>query len=224
MGSTVINGYTYPEATDQPVTPTDLRRALEEVARGGIMFFASSAARTTAFATLGISPSAGMMSYLINVGRHELYDGAAWKPTAGTVIGEYIQTTVHSIPNNTITAVQLNGTDILDLYSAHDPVTNNSRFTAPFGGRFTFGGGIGYDNNGTGVRDIFWYKTGIVVPGGQVQIATAGLTSVPARTISIDMVAGDYVELVAFHTAGVALNTSIVNNDHPRMSVTYAGG
>lgn len=82
MGTTVINGYTYPESTDQPLVPSDLRTLAEQVARGGIMRFASSADRTTSFTTLGISPSAGMMSYLTDQNVYESYDGTAWGSTA----------------------------------------------------------------------------------------------------------------------------------------------
>ena len=78
MGSTVINAYSYPEGSDPPVTPAQLAAALEQVARGGVMFFASAAARTAAFSRLGISPTAGMVSYLQDTGCHEFYDGTEW--------------------------------------------------------------------------------------------------------------------------------------------------
>lgn len=88
MGTTVINAYTYPEATDPPVTPADLRRVLEQVAQGGVMRFSSTAERTAAFAALGQSPTPGMLSFLASTGRHEWYTAvAAWCAVPGTAVG-----------------------------------------------------------------------------------------------------------------------------------------
>jgi len=84
MGSTVINRYTYPEGTDAPVVHTDLRRALEEVARGGVMRFANATERTAAFATLGISPSDGMLSYRRDQKAYETFEtGPGWVTPIG---------------------------------------------------------------------------------------------------------------------------------------------
>jgi hypothetical protein len=53
-----------------------------------VMTFASAAARTSAFSAASITPSAGMMSYLVDVGQMQVYDGASWfaKSRPGEII------------------------------------------------------------------------------------------------------------------------------------------
>jgi hypothetical protein len=57
-----------------------------------VMTFASAAARTTAFSAASITASAGMVSFLTDVGEMQMYNGASWVkvPTADDEAYAYI--------------------------------------------------------------------------------------------------------------------------------------
>jgi len=85
MGSTVIGGITYPESTNAPVVPSDLRQMAEQIELNAVPRFASAAERTAAFATLGTSPTTGMVCYRNDAGYHEWYNGTTWIALTGSV-------------------------------------------------------------------------------------------------------------------------------------------
>lgn len=198
-----------------------LTGGLYSVALGGTLPVASQAQRDAL-----TSLFAGMRVYRSDLKIDEVYDGATWKPVAGTLIGHYIQTSAQSVPNNAQTALQFNGTDLVDLYAAHDPATNNTRFTAPFAGRFSFSGLASYVANATGVRDAVWRKNSGAVSGGHIQVPNngAGPVMVNAPVLQMTLAASDIVELSGFQNSGGPLNTDVANDDQPFMCVWYEGG
>jgi hypothetical protein len=171
----------------------------------------------------------GLSVYRLDFKIIEIFDGVAWKPEPGTLIGSYIAANPQLLGNATVTAAALDGADILDIYNAHDPVVNNSRFTAPFDGRFVFEYGAGFAGNATGVRSVLMTKNGVgnTVAGSQSQIGVGGSAaphSMYGRSVSVAMVAGDFCEMALFQNAGVGINTNLGNGDNPAVLVTYAGG
>lgn len=66
-----------------------------------VMVFASSAARTSAFTAASISPSAGMMSYLLDLGQMQIFDGAQW--LAKSRPGEIIECLTSPCDGSTVT-------------------------------------------------------------------------------------------------------------------------
>jgi len=236
--TTPVYGWPYQTRTDAPDGPllgANLALAVEATLRGVDLRTATlerSIPRTVADAAARnaiATPPPGLIVYRLDVGITEIYTGTVWKPTPGTLIGHFIASIAQSIPNNAVTVAALDGADVVDIYGAHDSVVNNSRFVAPFDGKFVFSGGSGSVGNATGVRSILWTKNGVanVVAGGQSQWSVGGAAtphSVPARTISVPMVAGDFVELALFQNSGGALNTNLGNGDAPYMLVTYGGG
>ena len=64
----------------------------EYLMQQSVMTFASAAARTTAFSAASITPSAGMMSFLTDIGEMQMYNGASWTkvPTADDEAYAYI--------------------------------------------------------------------------------------------------------------------------------------
>lgn len=63
-------------AVNEVLTAADVNGYLMEQA---VMVFADEAARTTAIA----SPTAGMLTFLVDVAQVQVYDGAAWTQIAG---------------------------------------------------------------------------------------------------------------------------------------------
>lgn len=63
--------------TSTVLTSSDVNNYLMQQS---VMTFASSAARTTAFTTAGVTVAEGMTSYLLDSNRIDVYDGSAWQP------------------------------------------------------------------------------------------------------------------------------------------------
>jgi hypothetical protein len=134
------------------------------------------------------------------------------------------QTVAQSVAGGTAEAVQFNAEDT-DNYNGHDNATNNTRYTAVIAGKYQLSGGIGFASNATGFRSAVWRKNGAVINGSAVNIPTISGTPslIPARTITVYLNVGDYVELWAFQNSGGALNTSVATGDQPSMHVLYVG-
>lgn len=120
----------------------------------------------------------------------------------------YRSATAQSIPNDTVTAVQLNA-ESFDSDALHDNTTNNTRFTIPAGyaGKWMIIGTCQYVSNVTGRRHARIQKNGTTLLGfTQVSTFTGG-GSTNAQTATVAaLVAGDYVELHAYQDSGGALN------------------
>ena len=133
------------------------------------------------------------------------------------------QTVVQSIANAAGVAITFDAEDF-DTANGHDNVTNNSRYTAVYAGRYLLGGGVSYAANATGVRGAYWYVNGSTVAGTEVIIPASGggiVTSVPARSVLTFLNVGDYVELIAYQTSGGALNTGVTGGGQSSASVEW---
>lgn len=80
MPTSLINGYTTPEATAKFVTHEDLAKLVKQMTQGDIMRFANAAERTAIFGTLKVSPPKGSISHLLDNDRHFRWSGSAWLP------------------------------------------------------------------------------------------------------------------------------------------------
>lgn len=79
MPTTRIGSLTTPEGVARPLVAEDLRRLADQVSLAGIvMRFANATDRDAAFASLGISPSVGMICHLADVDRFRRWTGSAW--------------------------------------------------------------------------------------------------------------------------------------------------
>jgi len=63
--------------TSTVLTSSDVNNYLMQQS---VMVFANATARTTAFTTAGVTASEGMVSYLTDNNRCDVYDGANWQP------------------------------------------------------------------------------------------------------------------------------------------------
>lgn len=93
----------------------------------------------------------------------------------------------------------------------HDTVTNPSRFTALFSGRYTLSGAVGFAASATGRRLTKWQVNGVDVNGSGLAIpaTAASVGKIPAVTIDVLLAVGDYVELLGAQESGGALNTAV---------------
>jgi hypothetical protein len=135
------------------------------------------------------------------------------------------QTVAQSVPDNAFTSVTYT-TEDLDSHYGHSNTTNTSRYTAPVTGVYEFSGGVGFALNAAGARGCRWTKNGTELSGSQILLPTTGglvNTMVPARTISLRLTAGDYVQLQAYQNSGGLLNTVVTTSEQANMSVKYVG-
>lgn len=123
------------------------------------------------------------------------------------LIGARVTSTANqSIPNNTETAINFDGTDRYDTNNIHSPTTNNTRLTCNTAGTYIIVGQTSFVGNATGYRSLrinLNAATTIAVlqsnPPGSVECALV------VSTIW-DMAIGDYVQLAVLQTSGGALN------------------
>lgn len=106
----------------------------------------------------------------------------------------------------TNTAIVFNGTEDFDTDGFHDPAINPSRITIPSGkgGKYRFSAAVTWDTDPTGYRRLLFKKNGITdlcmdttdaVDGTQYTLQTV-------TTPPFSLVAGDYIEVMAYQTSG----------------------
>lgn len=120
------------------------------------------------------------------------------------------QSAAQSIGNASLTAIAMD-TEVIDSYSGHDNVTNNSRYTcsssAP--GYYSVIVTASLGASAVGDRVIEIHKNGSVIQLGQFNMIapTAGVSVVWQAKTVVQLAAGDYVEGKIYQTSGGALNT-----------------
>lgn len=140
--------------------------------------------------------------------------GVKWAPVVPTFVGCGAErTTNQSISASTWTAVQLNGTDMYDTDSIHDPATNNTRLTIPTGkgGKWRFTAHAHFEANNSGMRGIGLAKNGSLLAQryGQnyrMTVTTAGIGTAMNETADLNLAAADYIELYVYQDSSSARN------------------
>jgi hypothetical protein len=121
------------------------------------------------------------------------------------------RTAAQSIPNTTDTAVAFNTADSYDVGAMHDTVTNNTRFTVPTGGDGLYQVEAWGDwaANATGTRALYLRTNGATIFWRDRRLSLGGIVDVFVSIAgSVQLAATDYVELIANHNAGAALDIS----------------
>lgn len=136
--------------------------------------------------------------------------------------------TNQTIPSGPDTAAQAIQWDTVDLdvlggWSAGQP----TRWTAPRAGWWQLVGAVGFDaSTGGNTRECVWYVNGGGISMGRARTFGNTMASVPvtveARTVPRLLQAGQYVELVAAHNAGVNVTTA-TGSYRPYIAITYVG-
>jgi hypothetical protein len=101
--------------------------------------------------------------------------------------------------------------EAFDTDSIHDNVTNNSRLTCKTAGKYIITGNIVYAVNATDFRSAIIRVNGatIINYANAQALTNVGVTSCISTTTIYDLAINDYVELCAYHSAGVALNVML---------------
>jgi hypothetical protein len=118
-----------------------------------------------------------------------------------------------------------------DTALLHDTSTNTSRITIPAGagGLYEFKGTVQFAANATGERIIGFRVngsggTGPGYTGGHLGPASASFVAILHYVDQIKLVAGDYVELVAYQTSGGSLAMAANSSEsRPNFSARWVG-
>lgn len=127
--------------------------------------------------------------------------------------GQFRQSAAQSLANGSFVPITFT-TEDYDNGNAHSTSANTSRFTCVTPGRYQLSGKITFTAHSTGRRGSRWHKNGAVVSGTEAFLPTLTAPNEPAVvlvTITVLLVATDYVEMCGFQESGAALNTSVAN-------------
>lgn len=111
-------------------------------------------------------------------------------------------------------------TDVFDVGSMHDTVSNTSRFTIPAGGDglYLIHAIISFNSNATGERITSITKNGASVNGTTVRLKSNTVAAHQQSTSALETaVAGDYFEVTAYQDSGG--NLSISSFDYSRFHI-----
>jgi len=123
-----------------------------------------------------------------------------------------------SATTSTYTAMTWDSEDY-DTDGMHSTSSNTSRITIATDGLYQLSGAIGWAASATGRRWQQWYKNGTTLGVDYSLIVNAGSSSAivcPAPTVTVSLVAGDYIELFGWQDSGGSLNMN------PTSSYSYA--
>ncbi|MEA5454466.1 hypothetical protein SPF06_07010 [Sinomonas sp. JGH33] len=177
------------------------------------------------------SPSIGMSAKRLDrKGTLELWDGAKWVGGGGasctlTTVGV---SPVQSFADGASVAVQF-GTAVTDTDSMSNLGAQPTRVTITVSGRYSVAGGAGFSTNAATGRVVAWLRkngTDIGYGGQAVPITNNGALSqysAKAAVPNLDLVAGDYLELMVSQSSGFPQNINATAWDTGHLCVVQVG-
>ncbi|MFD8075799.1 hypothetical protein ACFV3E_24480 [Streptomyces sp. NPDC059718] len=113
--------------------------------------------------------------------------------------------------------------DLLAGWSASSP----TRWTCPIAGWWKLAGAVAFNGTATtgNVRGCGWFVNGAMPNGGQARLAASPpnvVSSANARTLSLALAVGDYIELAPSQDTGSALLTA-TGSPRPYISISFGG-
>jgi hypothetical protein len=174
------------------------------------MVFATTTARDAAIT----APSEGMQCYITDSNRLMFYDGAAWRDAQSQIRSHGVRASRTSgdltITTGTVTAIAFTS-ESEDTDAYHDTSTNNTRFTVPsgLGGLYFIRGTCRWGATSVTAPIMFPRKNGTTNLGRH--LAPTGTYSTNAVSTMVQLVAGDYIELCAYHESGADRTVSFIS-------------
>lgn len=139
------------------------------------------------------------------------------------------QNTTQSVDHNTITAISWTDAEVFDhvpsgFTALHSTASNPTRVVMTQRGFWFASGIVDYaSSTGGGVRSAVLRKNGVQFAANRLTQSDTGLpATIQAGGLTYAAATTDYIELAAFHTAGVAVGVGLSNNG-TYLSVIYLG-
>jgi len=131
------------------------------------------------------------------------------------------QTSPQPILNGTSTPLEFDVADV-DNAGGWDPAAP-TRWTAPVAGYYQISGGATFELNATGARTLHLRVNGGDQDGTGVAVSgsAAVSTRMPTRTVQLFLEAGHFVQMVAFQSSGVTLDTQTTGNEQSTMEIRW---
>jgi hypothetical protein len=134
-----------------------------------------------------------------------------------------VQASTQSIPHDTVTPITFSA-ETYDTASGHSTSATTSRYVSQKAGYYLCSGMVAYQfNNTTGVRATVLYKNGVQWAGASTESPPANAlpTRLATPTVIINLALNDYVEVAAYHSAGIATSTEVTAFTASSLSVAY---
>lgn len=150
----------------------------------------------------------------------------AWEAPSAAGAVDYARvtrSTTQTIANITDTPIEFD-TEVEDTAGYHSTVSATSRFTVPSGkdGVFSVRGGVFWDNNATGQRQLFISKNGTAIPGSyQVHPGNSGFGIAQSTGAIVRLAATEYVELEVWQNS--TANRTIGNSPVAAFEIVRIG-
>lgn len=200
-----------PDASDIPLHFSNLAKAIEKKV---VQVYASATARDTALAANGGAVE-GMRTYLSDVNRTYVYDGAAW-----VLVEPLIVPRVHGVADaaqnhntsSTWEKVYLTG-EAYDTDAMLSPGGSTSRITCKTAGLYCIFGQVFFEPNANGVRMLQVRKgangdssagTGLGL-GRSPALEAAGVATVINLNFDVQLAVNEYIEMFAYQNSGGTL-------------------
>lgn len=152
-------------------------------------------------------------SLTLEGGSFEIAKLDSGKVGAGIGCRAYNQTAVQAVANSTGVIVTY-PTEEFDTDGFHSTSVNTGRMTVPagLGGKYLVAAIVRWPGTGGGTQRNFTItKNGNIVPGGMAFVAPPANPVTTSASIVLDLLAGDYIEVVAFQDSGGSLNIGGTN-------------
>ena len=142
--------------------------------------------------------------------------GLKWAtPASGFVGCSVFRTTTQTLSNNTLTAITFDS-ELFDTNGFHSTSTNTSRITIPagYGGTYRVSLNAIFDLNSSGLRQLRLLKNGSAYFLSPEMIGSSSIYTGVTITYTLQLVAGDYIEMYALQGTGgnLAIYTRDVDN------------
>jgi hypothetical protein len=151
--------------------------------------------------------------------------GVRWNLAPGSVVARFTQSAAQSLSATATTITPLTWNTITyDRFNTMTP--SGTTYTPGVAGYYELSGGASFASNATGIRMCHWIIDGSAFSGGGATTnAVSGgyQTSLPARTIIVNLTASQSIQLGVLQTSGAALTTSASNQHMSTFNVKWLG-
>jgi hypothetical protein len=172
------------------------------------------------------NPQAGDTHFLNTTKMWNRYTGSGWEEVIyNTPRARLRQTVSQGLTTSVNTGITFDVED-KDTLNGHSTVSLTDRYVCQRAGSYQVSGAVSFPPNATGFRAVRIWKNGAIINGNTVSHTSVSASAnhvVSSRVVTVDLLVGDYVQLVAIQNSGGTLNTVVTADDQATMEVLLVG-